>query len=42
MEKVQQNETELAVFIKQVRENFASAGKPKGGWLSNLLKKIFG
>jgi hypothetical protein len=42
MEKAQQNETELAVFIKEVRENFASAGKPKAGWLSTLLKKIFG
>jgi hypothetical protein len=42
MEKAQQNETELAVFIKEVRENFASAGKPKASWLSNLLKKIFG
>jgi len=42
MEKAQQNETELSVFIKEVRENFASAGKPKASWLSNLLKKIFG
>ncbi|MDD2338114.1 MAG: hypothetical protein PHD01_16265 [Geobacteraceae bacterium] len=42
MEKAQQNETELAVFIKEVRENFASAGKPKASWLSTLLKKIFG
>ena len=42
MEKAQQNDTELAVFIKEVRENFAAAGKPRTGWLSTLLKKIFG
>jgi len=42
MEKTHQSETELAVFIKEIRENFASAGKPKAGWLSTLLKKIFG
>jgi hypothetical protein len=42
MEKAQQTETELNVFIREVRENFASAGKPKAGWLSTLLKKIFG
>jgi len=38
-----QTQTELAVFIKQVRENFQAAGQQKsGGWLSNLLKKLFG
>jgi len=42
MEKAQQNETELDVFIKEIRENFAAAGKPKASWLSTLLKKIFG
>lgn len=37
-----QSETELAMFIKQVRENFQAAGQQKsGGWLSNLLKKLF-
>lgn len=37
-----QSETELALFIKQVRENFLVAGQQKsGGWLSNLLKKLF-
>lgn len=42
MEKVQEGQSELAVFIKEVRENFAAAGKPKSGWFSTLLKKIFG
>lgn len=42
MEKAQQSETELDVFIKEIRENFAAAGKPKASWLSTLLKKIFG
>lgn len=37
-----QTQTELAVFIRQVRENFQAAGKQtSGGWLSNLLKKWF-
>jgi hypothetical protein len=36
-----QNQTELAEFIKAVRENFQSAGKPKGGWLRGLLRKLF-
>ncbi len=36
-----QNQTELAEFIKAVRENFQSAGKPKGGWLRSLLRKLF-
>lgn len=40
--QIDQSQTELAVFMKQVRENFANAGKKKsGGWLSNLLKKLF-
>lgn len=42
MENAQQGQTELAVFLKQVRENFEAAGKPKAGWLRNVLKKIFG
>jgi hypothetical protein len=42
MKEVQQNETELAVFLKEMRASFASAGKPKDGWLRTLLKKIFG
>jgi len=42
MEKVQQNETELDVFMKEMRASFATAGKPKAGWLRTLLKKIFG
>lgn len=38
-----QSETELTMFIRQVRENFQAAGQRKsGGWLSNLLKKLFG
>jgi hypothetical protein len=36
-----QNQSELTEFIKTVRENFQSAGKPKGGWLRSLLKKLF-
>jgi hypothetical protein len=36
-----QTQSELAEFIKSVRENFQSAGKPKEGWLRSLLKKIF-
>ncbi len=36
-----QNQTELAEFIKAVRENFQSAGKPKDGWLRSLLRKLF-
>jgi len=42
MEKVQQNETELDVFMKEMRASFAAASKPKAGWLRTLLKKIFG
>jgi len=42
MEKVQQNETELDAFMKEMRASFSSAGKPKNGWLRTLLKKIFG
>jgi len=38
---VEQSQTELAVFLKQVRENFAAAGKPKAGWLRTLLAKLF-
>ncbi len=38
---VEQQPTELSNFIKEVRENFAAAGKPKGGWLSTLLRKLF-
>jgi hypothetical protein len=33
--------TQLSKFIEEVRENFQSAGKPKSGWLRNLLKKLF-
>ncbi|HOP40544.1 MAG TPA: hypothetical protein PLI53_05835 [Geobacteraceae bacterium] len=42
MENAQQGQTELAEFLKQVKENFQAAGKPKSGWLRNVLKKIFG
>jgi hypothetical protein len=38
---VEQQPTELSNFIKEVRENFAAAGKPKAGWLSTLLRKLF-
>jgi hypothetical protein len=38
---VEQKNTELADFIKEVRENFLSAGKPKHGWLRTLLSKLF-
>jgi hypothetical protein len=34
-------QTQLAVFMKEVRENFLSAGKSKSGWFRNLLKKLF-
>ncbi len=36
-----QNQSELAEFIKTVRENFQAAGKPKEGWLRSLLRKLF-
>ncbi len=39
---LQQNQSELADFLREVRENFQSAGKAKGGWFSKLLKKLFG
>jgi len=45
---VEPSQSQLANFIKEVRKNFQSAGKPKKsagepkqGWLSSLLKKIF-
>lgn len=38
---VDQTQTELAVFMRQVRENFQAAGQQKSGWLSSLLKKLF-
>jgi len=38
----EQTETQLADFIKEIRERFESAGKPKTGLLRTLLKKIFG
>jgi hypothetical protein len=38
---VEQQQTELACFIQQVRENFLSAGKPKSGWFRTLLSKLF-
>jgi hypothetical protein len=38
---IEQNQTQLAVFMKEVRENFLSAGKSKSGWLRNLLEKLF-
>jgi hypothetical protein len=38
---LEQQHSELAVFIKEVRENFLSAGKPKSGWLRTLLSKLF-
>ncbi len=38
---LQQNQSELADFLKQVRENFQSAGKAKEGWFRSLLKKLF-
>jgi len=37
-----QSETQLTDFIKEIRERFESAGKPKPGLLRTLLKKIFG
>ncbi len=39
---LQPNQSELADFIKEVRENFLSAGKAKEGWFRGLLKKLFG
>ncbi len=45
---VEPNKSQLSDFIKEVRENFQSAGKPKQSagepkqcWLSSLLKKLF-
>ena len=45
---VEPNQSQLADFIKEVRENFKSAGKPKQSagepkqcWLCSLLKKLF-
>jgi hypothetical protein len=37
-----QTETQLNDFIKEIRERFKYAGKPKPGLLRTLLKKIFG
>ncbi len=37
----EQNQSELAIFMKEVRENFLSAGKPRPGWLHKLLEKLF-
>lgn len=38
---LEQNQSELAEFMKEVRENFLSAGKAKEGWFRSLLKKLF-
>ncbi len=38
---MEQNQSQLAEFMKEVRENFQSAGKAKDGWLRSLLKKLF-
>ncbi len=39
---LEQNQSQLADFMKEVRENFMAAGKAKEGWFRNLLKKLFG
>lgn len=39
--QMEQGASELANFMKEVRENFAKAGKPKAGWLRTLLSKLF-
>jgi len=38
--KVQQ-QTQLAMFITEVRENFQAAGKAKPNWFVIMIKKIF-
>ncbi len=38
----EKDQSELVIFLKETRENFLAAGKPKSGWLSNMLKKLFG
>ncbi len=38
---MEQNQSQLADFIKEVRENFQAAGKAKEGWFRSLLKKLF-
>ncbi len=35
------SQTQLAEFMKEVRESFLSAGKAKEGWLRRLLKNLF-
>jgi hypothetical protein len=41
----EQQQTQLAMFITEVRENFKAAGKvepPASSWFSRLIQKIFG
>jgi hypothetical protein len=37
----EQNQSELAIFMKEARENFLAAGKAKPGWFRNMLKILF-
>lgn len=34
--------TELATFMKEVRENFMAAGKPKPTWFGRIVKILLG
>jgi hypothetical protein len=37
----EQQQSQLAMFIKEVRENFQAAGKAKTNWFVRIIKKIF-
>jgi len=37
----EQQQTQLAMFITEVRENFQAAGKAKPNWFVRMIKKIF-
>jgi hypothetical protein len=41
MEKVN-GQTELAEFVKEIRERFKTAGKPRDGFFRRLLKQLLG
>ncbi len=37
----EQQQSQLAMFIKEVRENFKAAGKAKPNWFVSIIQKIF-
>jgi len=36
-----QQQSQLAMFVTEVRENFQAAGKPKPNWFIKMINKIF-